>query len=40
MKSELKVNSIYKEGTIFYFELLLPYFAEEENSDSSDHEHS
>ena len=29
MNSEMKVKSIYEEGTIFYFEMLIPYLEEE-----------
>ena len=44
MNSELKVKSMYNEGTIFYFEILIPYFEETLNfnelqfSSLSDHD--
>ena len=33
MNSELNVNSMYNEGTIFSFEVLIPYFEEILNFD-------
>lgn len=40
MNSELKVNSIYQEGSIFYFELFIPFFEglgdEDEESDEDE----